>query len=163
MAHRRRILTIGVAVSMLAGCTAELPDLDAAQRDAEAFTAAAALRADALAILSLTAYRDAAHSGVDMDEYGGGTIVEFASDVTLHEVNVACFGVGEMQVGLAIRKASSWSGAESDPTTVECTGEPVSLNLRPDLDAVNAASFRATLTAGSAAVAALALFGDELD
>lgn len=164
MTHPRRILTIGVAVAILAGCSAELPDLDAAQRDAEAFTAAAAERSDALGILSHSAFRDATVTSGDTDGDGDGrTIIEFPSDVTLREVSVACFGSGEMLVGLAIREASSWSGAETDPTSVECTGEPVTLSLRPDLDTLNAASFRATLTSGSAAVAALALFGDVLD
>lgn len=156
MAQHRRMLTIAVAVAMLAACSSGTPDLEAAQRDADAFSTTASERPDALGVMSHTVVRD-----VTADD--GGVLMEFASDVTIHEGSVACFGRGEMRVGLAIREASSWSGAETEPTTVACTGEPVSLSLRSDLDGLNAASFRATLTSGTAAVATLALFGDAID
>lgn len=154
----RRIVSIAAAGVLLAGCSApEPPDLTDATRLAVAFETQVSEREDALGVLS---NRVTSRSAADENP---SVQIDFASDMTLSEVLAACFGSGEVQIGFTVREGSSWSGVESQPTSIACTGEPTPVTFRSDLTDINAVMFSGRLVSGDGAVASLALFGDATD
>lgn len=154
----RRIVSIAAAGVLLAGCSAsEPPDLTGAYQLSEAFETEASERDDALGVLSSRVTNTSSandNSSVEID---------FPSDVLLSEVQAACFGGGEVQISLTVREGSSWSGGETEPTSLACTGNSTPLTLRADLAGINAVMFSGRLVSGDGAVASLALFGDATD
>lgn len=153
MRGRSFLITTSVAlVAALAACAPAETDWQAAQEDANAFASRFETDPDTLA------YGSFSTSPIEplLDDEPA-LLFEFAENVRIDEIRVACFGGGTAIFGVASRSSSNWVGVSSLP--VPCDGEGHVVPIDGPLEGVNAIDLNGGIQSGDGAVLVGAVLG----
>ncbi|MEB7505422.1 hypothetical protein [Arthrobacter koreensis] len=154
--RRRYLLVLPATLSIgLVSCTASPePDWEAAQAQADAFTTAASAGAGYLGGGWRAEQNEEVHGELHEEQ---GVTLDYASEVRIDGISVACFGDGEAGFGVMVRTESLWTGL--DPITLACNSEPHTVPLAAPLERINGIRLNGFFEGGPGAVITAAVTG----